>query len=319
MSESAVLAGPSGRTRVSVIIPVLDDAARLRHCLDALHRQSFIDPFEILVVDNGSRDKPGVVVHDYPAVRLLHEPRPGSYAARNRGVSDARGEILAFTDSDCLPATDWLERGVARIEQSVANVFVGGSVELFPQDPGRPTAAELYEALHAFPQHTYVAALSFSVTANLLVRREVFEMVGEFDSTLASSGDREWGQRAHSAGVRPVFAEEVRVRHPSRRTLAALNRKASRRAIGDEQFRRVTGQLPRGPEFSRFVRPPFRSIVHNVRRVVPPTARSKVLYAGAAAVIHYINAFHQAQTAFRSSRPVVGAWGGRSSGTRPRG
>src|ERR1041385_9155423 len=107
------------RPDVSVVIPVLGDAERLALCLDALDRQTLpANRFEVIVVDNASdRDEAiaAVVAEHAPRFRLLHEPRPGSYAARNRAIADARGTIIAFTDADCIPRPDWLERGIAAL------------------------------------------------------------------------------------------------------------------------------------------------------------------------------------------------------------
>ena len=121
---------PSEGIAVSVIIPVLNDAPRLRTCLDALESQTFDLPFEVLVVNNGSSDDPASVLRAFPAARLLHEQQRSSYAARNTGVRQARGEVLAFTDSDCIPAEDWLERvsprlydeGIRQLERFLADL-----------------------------------------------------------------------------------------------------------------------------------------------------------------------------------------------------
>src|SRR5688572_5665963 len=95
---------------VSVIIAVWNSPCQIRQCLAALERQTLPrDQFEILVVDNGSTDDTAAVAHAVPGVTVIEEARPGSYAARNRGLVAARGEYVAFTDADCLPAPDWLE------------------------------------------------------------------------------------------------------------------------------------------------------------------------------------------------------------------
>jgi glycosyltransferase involved in cell wall biosynthesis len=99
---------------ISVIIPVWNSGALLRRCLEALARQTLgPDCFEIIVVDNGSSDDSAAIANSFPGVVLLSEPRPGSYAARNRGLARARGDFIAFTDADCVPAPDWLEQALA--------------------------------------------------------------------------------------------------------------------------------------------------------------------------------------------------------------
>lgn len=274
--------------RVSVVIPVRDDAARLRACLRALERQSLTEPFEILVVDNGSADEPSAVVESHPRARLLFEEKPGSYAARNTGVKAAKGETLAFTDSDCLPAPDWLERGLARAVEAGDRAFVGGRVDVFARNPERPTAAELYELVHGFPQRAYVENESFSVTANMFVNRSAFDLVGQFEEGVISSGDFDWGRRARAVRVRPVYADDVRVGHPARHSLRELARKSRRRYIGASQLRASGKEHPasRKPLWRR-LQPPLRSTLRNFSKLEPATLRSKGLYTCAAFFVHY--------------------------------
>ena len=90
---------------VSVIIPVYNDLKLLSTCLECLDRQTYPKTrFEVLVVDNGSDLPVQPIVSRYSNVKLEKESMPGSYAARNRGIAAARGEILAFTDADCRPS-----------------------------------------------------------------------------------------------------------------------------------------------------------------------------------------------------------------------
>ena len=301
------MTGPSPRhdlhvaPYVSVVIPVLNDAERLRRCLSALQSQSLQRPFEIIVVDNGSSDDVEEVVAQSHRTRFLREPQRSSYAARNRGARAARGEILAFTDSDCVPAPDWLARGTRRIEQAVSPAFVGGPVRTFSHNPMRPTAAELYESIHAFPQRRYIEHLSFSVTANLLVSRAVFEMAGGFNGSLASGGDWEWGQRARRAGVRAVYDADVSVGHPSRRTIAEMSRKNRRRYDGDARLRALGGAPGRPPMIRRLALPPVRSTARNLRFLRPASPRSIVLYAGARMLVHYIGIYQEAHAAVRAT------------------
>lgn len=299
MADQHVEPDNRGRPRASVIIPVLDDATRLACCLAALDRQSLGDRFEVLVVDNGSSDDPAALVAAHPRARLLHEPRRSSYAARNLGAAVARGDILAFTDADCLPAGDWLQRGIAHLERAGDPVFIGGAVDTFVRDADRPSAAELYETIHAFPQRRYVESLSFSVTANLLVDHHVFAALGGFNGALESGGDWEWGQRARRAGVRALYADDVRVAHPSRRTIAEMSRKNRRRFAGDARLRALGQRPPRQHVLRRITQPPVRSTVRNLRILEPPTARSKVLYAAARIAVHYISVYHETRALLR--------------------
>ncbi|MBE9110354.1 glycosyltransferase [Nodosilinea sp. LEGE 07298] len=219
----------------SVIIPVFNDGERLRLCLAALAQQTYArSRFEIIVVDNGSDnlDLIKALVADHDNATLAIETIPGSYAARNRGLALAKGEAIAFTDADCIPASDWLERGVAKLCQTPNCGQVVGRINLFFADPQRPTAVELYESLTAFPQERLLRDQHGGATANVLTWRRVIDRVGPFDTQLKSNGDLEWGRRVFEAGFQQIYADEVQVGHPARRSLAELYRRTVRLAGG---------------------------------------------------------------------------------------
>ena len=135
---------------VSVIVPVYNQGAQLQRCLAALAAQTYErSRFEIIVVDNGSEDADAIAaaVAPYSNARLTLEATPGSYAARNHGLTLAQGDILAFTDADCLPATDWLAEGVRQLTQHPNCGQVIGEIELFfcrlhKSDPCRTVRAD---------------------------------------------------------------------------------------------------------------------------------------------------------------------------------
>jgi len=220
---------------VSVIIPTYHDGDALKLCLQQLEKQTLAkELYEVLVVDNASpADALPIDVSDSSNVRIINEPRPGSYAARNAAIQIAKGAILAFTDADTLPADDWLEQGLSHFQQSEP-LRVAGKVELIASQ--NPTAAECYELLYSFRQQEQVENLGTSVTANLFVPRSAFDTVGLFNDTLLSGGDFEWGLRAQSAGIPVVYADEVVVKHHCRANYSQLVRKARRVAGGAVKF-----------------------------------------------------------------------------------
>jgi GT2 family glycosyltransferase len=109
--------------------------------------------------------------------------------------------------------------------------MVGGRVEICVQDRSRPSAAELFETVLAFPQESYIKA-GFAATANVFTTRATFDRTGLFDKRLMSGGDVEWGHRVRARGLPQVYAEDVWVSHSARRTLRDLGRKARRVAGG---------------------------------------------------------------------------------------
>jgi len=225
--------------RVAVVIPVFDDAVRLRRCAEAvLDAASEVDgEVEVVVADNGSRDDPAAHLAGLPRVRLVREAAPGSYAARNRGVMETRAPLLAFTDADCVPRRAWLRAGLDALEGPPRADLVVGEIELFDDsaDAGRggDPVVRTYESVTAFRQRDYAERLRFGPTANLFVRRAAFDAAGGFDASLRSGGDKDFGQRATAAGYRLAFAPEALVGHPFRARRADLEAKVRRLVGGD--------------------------------------------------------------------------------------
>ncbi|HEX2120961.1 MAG TPA: glycosyltransferase family A protein [Thermoanaerobaculia bacterium] len=241
---------------ISVIIPVRDDMERLELALEALARQSY-PSFEVIVVDNGSAQDVAAQIGSRPGVRVVQEPVPGSYAARNRGVTVAAGNVFAFTDSDCIPDAEWLGQGAEAMERH-PNSIAAGRIEVFVRDERSPTSVELYEKLFAFPQKRYVEEFHFGATANLFVPRSVFEETGGFRAALQSGGDSEFCQRAARRGTPVLYWPAAVVRHPARYDWDELHRKIRRLAKGRLQREALKVSGPK--------RPP--DVAEAVRRVV---------------------------------------------------
>ena len=211
---------------VSVVIPVLNGARVLPACLDALAAQVDAPPFEVIVVDNGSGDETVAVARAHAVgCQVTTEQRRGSYAARNAGIAVASGRVLAFTDADCIPSPSWLAAGLL-----VGADLVGGRIDPLVADD--PTLWEIYDAATYLDQRAYVERESFAATANLFVRRSVFDAVGPFDPSLRSSGDWEWCRRAVAAGFSIAYADDAVVHHRLRRSFVETWRVHGRLGAG---------------------------------------------------------------------------------------
>ena len=228
---------------VSVIVPFFGtNTELLDRCIDALLVQKYpCDKLELIIVDNneqpvlGDRYRSSTV-----SLVVSNEPQPGSYCARNRGISVARGEVYAFTDSDCIPAGDWINSGV-RLLQSTPNCgLVAGRIVLTCKKMNLPGLFETYDLCINLRQEEYLREFHFGATANMMTSSDVFRKVGLFDDTFFSGGDCEWGKRVWKMGYRQVFAPDAVVYHPARSTLAALCKKVRRLAGTD--FIRLRGQ-----------------------------------------------------------------------------
>lgn len=215
---------------VDVIIPHLNDRDRLEICLELLHRQSYpSDSYHVTVVDNGSELPIDELVARFPLASAACEAQKGCGSARNRGVALTKGDILAFTDSDCRPDENWILNAVNRLIDGSGVDIVGGDIKVFAADEARPTDAELFDKVFGFEQRRYVTRKNFAAGANIVVPRRVFEQVGLFRDGMHPE-DLEWGRRAVALGFRIGFAPDVLIRHPARRSWAELKRKADRTA-----------------------------------------------------------------------------------------
>lgn len=219
--------------RISVIIPVFNDHERLRLCLQALAEQTLArENYEVIVVDNLSDPPLSTVVEAFDFCRYATESKPGSYAARNTGIQLAKGEVLAFTDGDCIPSPQWLELGCKALDERAPDGSVGGGIELYAADPENPGAVELYDIVFGLNQRINVSNSHYAATANMFTTRATLEAVGPFISEILSSGDMEWGQRVHAAGRPVVYAPEALIRHPARDQFKQVMTQALRHAGG---------------------------------------------------------------------------------------
>ena len=170
-----------------------DRRALLSETLDALEAQDY-DDFEVIVVDDGSRDGSGAMaaareVHGRP-VRVLQGGGEGAVHARLVGIESARGDVLAFTDSDCLPQPAWLKAAMQAIDRGAD--MVNGLTE--PARPMLPLERSMYSGYEGlYP------------TCNMLYRRETYDRVGGFDISLA---DR-WGCRIDQGAKGDGFGEDT--------------------------------------------------------------------------------------------------------------
>ncbi len=212
----------------SVIVPAYNAAQVLPRCLSALQHQT-IDPerYEIIVTDDGSTDATAECARrmlNVPHAQVIRASHNGPAQARNLGVQSARGEIVLFTDADCEPAPNWIERLTAVFEQSTVSGAKGayrtrqtGRVARFVQQEYQDKYDRLLPQLHIDFVDTYSAAY----------RRTIFIASGGFDPsfTTASVEDQEFSFRLAEQGQRLVFVPEAIVYHQHDATLGEYARR----------------------------------------------------------------------------------------------
>jgi len=203
------------RPLVSVVVPLHNEAARLSGLLAALQDQTY-SPYEVILVDNDSTDETAAVAskHASSLTRIISERSiRNPETARNTGVQSTRGEILAFTDGDCLPDRRWLEVAVDCLRSQSADL-AAGQIEF--DLPGHPNAAQIYDSI-SFLQHSdSVRDRRVAFTCNLLITRSAFDAIGGFVTDGGWNGDSVLSRQAARLGFRLVYAQGARVRHPVR-------------------------------------------------------------------------------------------------------
>jgi GT2 family glycosyltransferase len=198
---------------VSVIVPVRNDrGAYLRTLIEALAAQTLPrSSFEIVIGDDGSTDgsTEGLPTDD-GWIRVLPGPPRNSYAARNRAARAARAPVLAFCDSDCRPEPDWLEAGLEALEDCD---LAAGRIRFIV--PERRTIWTLLD-MDSTKDHEREVKIANAETANLFVRREVYDALAGFDDTIPEHGDFDFAIRAVASGARLVYAPQAVAWHPTR-------------------------------------------------------------------------------------------------------
>jgi glycosyltransferase involved in cell wall biosynthesis len=233
------MSSDSGKPFVSVIVPVYNDAGRIAKCIEALIDQTYLkDQYEIIVVDNGSDDNTRDIVRQYPVKLLLEDAIQGSYAARNKGIEHARGEIISFTDSDCIPVREWIDAGVEGMITGGADLVSGTVHFIFSS---RPTGSEIYDSLTNMQIEKNIRERKVSKTANLFVHSRVIDTVGPFPAFLRSGGDVWWTGRATAKGFKLLYVPNAEVAHPARR-LSHLLEKQFRVGRGMPRIRISNGE-----------------------------------------------------------------------------
>ena len=213
---------------VSVVIPHRGEDSPLELCLEGLRHQTYPQHlYEILIVLNEPNRRFlefEIQEGEFP----LWEPQYFSYSARNHGVENSKGDVIAFTDSDTIPSREWISEGVKALMESGADL-VAGHITV-TTSTARPTAAALYELMYAFDQEKNVGG-GFSTTANLFAKRHMFAEYGLFEESASTGEDFEWTRSVANGGAKLVYAPAARVSHPARESWSALLAKARRTTL----------------------------------------------------------------------------------------
>jgi len=205
--------------RVSVVVCSYNGAKTLRGCLEALGRLHYPD-YEVVMVDDGSRDNTQEIMKDFPRVVNIRQPNMGLSVARNNGMNAGTGSIIAYTDSDCMPDEDWLYHLVQTLLRTQFAAVGGPNIS--------PPAADWIQAAVAAapgsPSHVLLSDVEAEHVpgCNMAYHRWALEMINGFDAVYRKAGDDvDLCWRLMQRGHRVAFSPSAVVWHHRRFTVDA--------------------------------------------------------------------------------------------------
>ena len=209
-SASVAQTARASAVNISIIIPALNEEKMIGRCLESLTKLAFArDRFEVLIVDNGSRDKTLAIAESFKNrlnLKILQQAGVRISALRNLGARAASGDILAFLDADCLAPSDWLDRIFALATDNGAGVL--GAHYLLPAD-----SSWVGRTWHCYQEAPKSGEVSHVPAGDLIMRREDFLKLGGFDETIQTNEDYELCERARKAGMHVRAFPQIGVIH----------------------------------------------------------------------------------------------------------
>lgn len=211
--------------KISILIIAFNAEKTLPQCLQSLMELNFPhDRLEIVVVDNASTDKTPEIIKSYP-VKYVYEPQRNRARARNTAIKASDGDVVAFIDADCIADKEWLHYLVPHFYGNELIGAVAGRLNSIPEN-----LVERYIAYRGILDQKKMLAPGrccsppFAVTANLAIRRQVFEKIGLFDAdNLPIAGeDADFCWRMQWAGFKLVYEPRAVVWHKHRSSLRQL-------------------------------------------------------------------------------------------------
>ncbi len=234
--------------KVSVIIPAYRASEDLPALIEGLKKQA-VAPYEAILVDDCSPDNTKELASSYFTV-LSTLTNSGPATARNIGIARAKGDYLAFMDSDCIPGADYIEKIVANFQDANKRVLAGGLTVKGKSTLGKAIAALGYPGGGSLGFHNmWPVAEDGTVkkvcTGNLVVRKDVFQEIGGFDESFPDPNleDAYFSYCLNQAGIPIHYARDIYVEHKSRETFSSFIRWHWVRGKGIVPYKEKAGKL----------------------------------------------------------------------------
>ncbi len=212
---------------VSVIIPNYNGSATIERCLEAAFSSDYTC-YEVIVVDDCSTDNSVEIIGKFPCTLVKLERRSGAAKARNQGALRSKGQILFFTDADCVIATDTLSRAVRSIAGQETSV-IGGTYTRIPYDD---TFFSTFQSIFVNYSETKNTVPDYVATHAMAIAPELFMKAGGFpEDFMPILEDVEFSHRLRRSGSGLIMDPSLLVRHIFNFTLTRSLRNAFRKSL----------------------------------------------------------------------------------------
>jgi glycosyltransferase involved in cell wall biosynthesis len=255
---------------VSVVLPTRGRARYLEVALDSLAAQDLQEPWELLVVDDGSSDGTAGLLERRGTPSLRFDPPKGLNAARNAGARAGGAELIAYTDDDVRIPAGWLRALVEGARRHPRAEAFGGPIRARFEGPAPRGCGREDPPLTTLDLGTADSAAELVWGANMAVRRSAFERVGWFDEAIHGGGDEEeWLERLHAAGGAVEYIAEAELEHRRVGDDARLRSLARSAYARGKNMRAYEAQRGRAPALGGELRVLAGCGWHTLRRACP--------------------------------------------------
>jgi len=210
---------------LSVIVPAYNAERTIKDCIESLLNQDYKDKYEVIVVDDGSTDDTAQIMAKYPTVKFIKQSNAGPAAARNRGASEANGEIILFTDSDCVPERDWIRMMLEPFHENKDVVGVKGIYRTKQRELTARFVQMEYEDKYRYMEKEDF--IDFIDTYSAGFRKEKFMEMKGYDTefSVACAEDVELSYRLAKRGYKMIFNPRAIVYHKHPATITGYLKK----------------------------------------------------------------------------------------------
>jgi len=246
--------------KVSVVIPTYNGEKKIRETLEALSAQDHSE-YEIIVVNDGSTDQTEKIIKELQKeisqLRIVTQENQGPGRARNRGVEEAKGEIIAFTDDDCVPERKWLRKITEMFKEDKKIGIIGGT---YLPDQKENTWIDRWQRSNTniFMESGLGKKIHFFETNNMAIRKDIFKEVGGFNLLFGGkegSEDIDLNYKVLKKGYHLILSPEARLKHKHKENLKGLLKRAHIAGSGDAMFMLINPEKKTFRPYQSFITP----------------------------------------------------------------